>query len=401
MNKNAKYDIVIFGATGFTGELTAKYLAGKMQSESFTFGIAGRDITKLNSLKNSLIQINPNCTGVGVIIADVNDAKSLLQMAKDTKVLITTVGPYLKYGDPVVRACIEGGSDYLDLTGEGEFVENVQRLYGAKARENKVKIVNCCGFDSIPADLGTYFTVKKLHSDEPIEVECFVSFSSNNPSPLGQFYSVSGGTWHSAIGFMKTDELERQTRSCKLIASTATNHRIVGPIPVQFRMREQIYGAPLPFVDVEVVLRSAAALSDYGPDFKYGHYAAVSSTPKLLGGLLGAGALFALAQFEPTRNFLLNLRKPGEGPDREQRDSNSYILSFAGKCLSRKIKVEVRGGDPGYGDTSKMLGESALCLIHDRKELPEVYGVITPAVSMGEKLISRLDKVGITFREIK
>jgi short subunit dehydrogenase-like uncharacterized protein len=402
MEKETKYDIIIFGATGFTGALTAKYLAKKMKEEPFQLGIAGRDEAKLNKLKRELISINPNCGEVGLINADVKDYTSLLKMAQDTKVVITTVGPYLKYGDPVVKACVEGGADYLDLTGEGGFVNHVMNLYDRKARENKVKILNCCGFDSIPADLGTYFTVKQLPSNEPIEVECFVSFSSNNPSPLGQFNSVSGGTWHSAIGFMNLSELDRQKQSYTRIAASATNGRLVQPIPIQFRLREETktYGAPLPFVDIEVVLRSAANLDLYGPNFSYGHYAGINSTPLLIGGVLGMGIVFSLAQFAPTRNLLLNLRKPGDGPDKEQRESNSFTLSFIGKSNSKTVRTEVTGGDPGYGDTSKMLGESALCLIHDKKELPEKFGVITPAIAMGDKLIPRLQKAGIGFRNI-
>ncbi|MBK8395465.1 MAG: saccharopine dehydrogenase NADP-binding domain-containing protein [Leptospiraceae bacterium] len=402
MGKNTKYDIVVFGATGFTGDLTAKYLAKRMNEEPFRLGIAGRDENKLNSLKKELVEINSECSKVGIIPADIKDYDSLLKMALDTNVVITTVGPYLKYGDPVVKACIEGGADYLDLTGEGGFVNRVTDIYNKKAKENKVKVLNCCGFDSIPADLGTYYTVKQLPSNEPIEVECFVSFSSSNPSPFGQFNSVSGGTWHSAIGFMNLSELDRQNKSYSQIAATATNSRLVQPIPTQFRLREEskTYGAPLPFVDIEVVLRSAADLEVYGPNFSYGHYAGIKSTPALLGGVLGMGIVFSLAQFEPTRNLLLNFRKPGEGPDKEQRESNSFKLSFIGKSKTKTVQTEVTGGDPGYGDTSKMLGESALCLIHDRKELPEKYGVITPAITMGDKLIPRLEKAGIRFRTV-
>ncbi len=402
MEKETKYDIVIFGATGFTGDLTAKYLATRMKEEPFRLGIAGRDEVKLATLKKTLVAINPDCNEVGLIRADIKDYASLLKMTKETKLIITTVGPYLKYGDPVVKACVEGGADYLDLTGEGGFVNHVTNFYDKKAKENKVKILNCCGFDSIPADLGTYFTVKQLPSNEPIEVECFVSFSSSNPSPLGQFNSVSGGTWHSAIGFMNLAELERQKSSYARIAASATNDRSVNPIPIQFRLREETktYGAPLPFVDIEVVLRSAAGIEAYGPQFSYGHYAGINSTPFLLGGVLGMGLVFSLAQFEPTRNLLLSLRQPGDGPDKEQRESNSFTLSFVGKSKTKTVRTEVTGGDPGYGDTSKMLGESALCLIHDRKELPEKYGVITPAIAMGDKLISRLQKAGIRFRNV-
>ena len=397
MEKETKYDIVVFGATGFTGDLTAKYLAKTMKDESFRLGIAGRDEIKLNKLKKELISINPKCSDVGVIAADVKNYPSLAAMAKDTKTVITTVGPYLKYGDAVVKACIAEGADYLDLTGEGGFVNHVINAYDKKAKENKVKVLNCCGFDSIPADLGTYYTVKQLPSNEPIEVECFASFATTNDSPLN---FVSGGTWHSAIGFMSLKELDRQKDSYEKIASRATNGRKVHPLPIQFRLREEskTYGAPLPVVDIEVVLRSAADIDLYGPDFSYGHYAGIQSTPLLLGGILGFGVLFSLAQFEPTKNFLLNLRKPGEGPNQEQRNSNSFKLSFVGKSKTKIVRTEVSGGDPGYGDTSKILGESALCLVNDKNELPEKYGVITPAIAMRDKIIPRLQKAGIQFK---
>lgn len=390
---NKKYDIVVFGATGFTGELTAHYLAKKMQSKQFTMAIAGRDADKLNRLKQSMVSIHPSCNEIGIILADVNDYQSLLKMALDSRILITTVGPYLKYGEQVVKACIEGKADYLDLTGEGKFVENIHKLFYQKAVERKVRIINCCGYDSVPADLGTYFTVQKFTTDEPIEIECFISFSSDNA-----FNSISGGTWHSAIGFMNYGELNRAKKSYQEIAQMATNSRKIGIIPPQLRYRQETkkYGVPVPFVDNEVVLKSAALMPEYGSNFSYGHYLAVDSIVDLLGLLVGSGIVLSLAQLDITKKFLLDLKKPGEGPDESQRKRNQFITSFIGRSKSKVIKTEVSGGDPGYGETSKILAESALCLLLDT--LPERYGVITPAYSMGNQLINRLHKAGIQFR---
>ena len=393
MAKQGKYDITVFGSTGFTGELTALYLAKKQIIENFSLGIAGRDQKKLNLLKEKILQENPK-SNVEIVVADIHNYTSLLEMCKQTKNLITTVGPYVEYGEDVVKACIEGESNYLDLTGEGKFVFEMSNRYQKSALEKKVKIINCCGFDSIPADLGTYFTVTKLPSNEAIEIECFVSV--NGPG----FESVSGGTWHSALGILSSNEMERQKISYTSIQSKAGFSRIVSPIPLQIRLREEnkTYGLPLPFIDIEVVLRSAAELQEYGPNFSYGHYAAIPNTFMLIGSILGAGALFGLSQFEFTRNLLKELKKPGEGPKQEVREKTNFELSFIGKSKSKIIKTKVTGGDPGYGDTSKMLAESALCLLKDK--IPERYGFITPSISMGNLLIQRLDSIGIHFKEI-
>ncbi|MDX1959408.1 MAG: saccharopine dehydrogenase NADP-binding domain-containing protein [Leptospiraceae bacterium] len=394
-----KYDITVFGATGFTGELTINYLASKVKDKPFKIAIAGRDYSKLNFMKKRIMAKFPECKDVGVVIADVTSYNSLLEMALASKIVITTVGPYLKYGEDVVKACIEGKADYLDLTGEGGFVDTIIKRYHEKAKQEKVRILNCCGFDSIPADLGTFFTVSKLPPNEPKEVECFVTVTSSIPSAMSQWNSVSGGTWHSAIGFMNFSEYLRQKESYSRIASSSISRKIF-PIPFQMRYRNETgtFGAPLPFVDIEVVLRSAAALESYGPEFSYGHYAGIGSILTLVGGAFAVGTIFALAQLEITKNWLLSIKKPGDGPDEIQRQSNSFCLSFVGKSKSKTVRTEVRGGDPGYGDTAKILSEAALTLLHD--PIPETYGVVTPATILGENLIKRLDSIGVTFREV-
>lgn len=389
-----KYDITVFGATGFTGKLTAMYLASKLSASPFKLAIAGRNKEKLQRIKDEFIFKYPLAKEIGLVVADVNTPAGIRQMVKDTKIIISTVGPYLKYGEELVRACAEEGTHYLDITGEGGFVEAMEKKYHSIAEQNKAKIINCCGYDSIPADLGTYFTIKQLPAEEPKEVECFISVNSKDLQSGLQ--SFSGGTWHSALGFMNPEELNRQNLSFERIQSKLINRKIA-PIPTQFRLREETntFGAPLPFVDVEVVLRSAANMEEYGPDFKYGHYAAISSVPLLLGGIFATAALFAMAQIPPVKNLLYSFRESGEGPDEEIRNTNTFCHSFVGKSATRTIKTEVRGGDPGYGDTSKMLGESALCLLQDA--VPERYGVITTSYAMGDALIARLQKAGILF----
>ena len=195
-----KYDIVLFGATGFTGRLTAEYLVKAQTREDFTWAIAGRSLKKLNALKRQLHEIAPKAH-VGVIKADIEQLASLNAMTAQCRVLMTTVGPYIQYGEPVVRACIEQSAHYVDLTGEPEFVDRLRHKFDKKARSSKLKIVNSCGFDSIPHDLGALFTINELgkHIDadnpaeatarESIKLEGFVKASAD----------FSGGTWHSAI----------------------------------------------------------------------------------------------------------------------------------------------------------------------------------------------------------
>ena len=189
MTQDRTYDIVAFGATGFTGKLVAQYLAAS--EESFRWAIAGRSADKLAAVKDELGLSDE----VGVIEADSGDPASLAAMAEQTRVVLTTVGPFQKYGEPVVAACVASGTDYVDITGEPEFVNDLIRRHDEPARDAGVHIVNCCGFDSIPHDLGAYMMVQELHklsNGSPVRLEGFVSAS-------GKF---SGGTWQSAVNAM-------------------------------------------------------------------------------------------------------------------------------------------------------------------------------------------------------
>ena len=184
-----EFDLVVFGATGFTGRLVAEYLSQNTDATVFRWAIAGRNHEKLQAVKNSMVALNPASSNVGVIIADSSDLASLRFMAKQAKVVITTAGPFMDYGEPVVQACIAEGTHYLDITGEPAYVQNILKNYDAMAKEAGVLIINCCGFDSIPADLGAYFTAKQLQGEDNIHIDGYV-FSNG---------TFSGGTWTSAI----------------------------------------------------------------------------------------------------------------------------------------------------------------------------------------------------------
>ena len=383
-----EYDLVIFGATGFTGRLTAQYLARRARKMPFRLAIAGRDESKLQRVQDSLREIYPEFDA-GTIVADLEDPASLREMAESTSVLATTVGPYGRYGEPVVSACVAAATHYTDITGEPQFVRRMLENYGLLARENGVRIVNCCGFDSIPHDLGALFTVRQLPREVPVRLEGFV---------LGEG-GFSGGTWQSAVEAMagahrwlpqellRGRSLESQDgRRARALIETVRYVRDLG-----------CWASPLPTIDSSIVLRSAQMLDDFGPDFRYGHYVRVPSLAKLAAGSLAVGGIFAAAQFKPTRRWLLSLRPSGSGPRESTRQRSRFSVVFLGRGGGQTVRTEVSGGDPGYGETSKMLAEASLTLALDQGRLPERFGVLTPAAAMGDVLLERLQAAGIRF----
>jgi short subunit dehydrogenase-like uncharacterized protein len=377
------HDVVLFGATGFTGGLTAEYLAAN--AGTTRWALAGRNPSKLEAVRDRL------GAEVDVLTADVTDAESVRRVAESAKVVISTVGPYINYGEPMVAACAAAGTDYVDLTGEPEFVDLMWLRYHEEAQRTGARLVHSCGFDSIPYDLGALYTVTQLPENAPIKLDGFVRVGG----------TFSGGTYHSAVhgmsrmrqtirvaGERRDQEIRPVGRRVRGERSLPHHHETAGG-----------WVLPLPTIDPQTVLRSARALDRYGPDFTYGHYLVVKQLPMLAGLVAGAGALIALAQLPPTRDLLLKLKDPGEGPTPEQRAKAWFTVRFEGSSNGRRIVTEVSGGDPGYGETSKMLAESALCLAQD--DLPELAGQLTPAVAMGQPLIDRLVRAGIGFATIE
>jgi short subunit dehydrogenase-like uncharacterized protein len=381
-----EYDIVVFGATGFTGALTAEYLAHA--GAETRWAIAGRNRAKLESVRERLAGIDPVAAELPLIEADVGDPASIRRLAESTKVVISTVGPYIHYGEPLVAACAAAGTDYVDLTGEPEFVDRMWIGYHEQARRTGARLVHSCGFDSIPYDLGVLYTVKHLPGSVPLSVEGFVRAGA----------TFSGGTYHSAVHIMgRLRQGAAVARERRAAEPRLEGRRVRGVIGKPHR--SELAGGwvvPFPTIDPQTVLRSARALDRYGPDFTYGHYLTVGKLPMVGGLMAGAGAVIALAQLPPTRKLLLKFKDPGDGPSEEQRAKAWFRVRFAGEGGGARVLTEVSGGDPGYGETSKMLAESALCLAHD--ELPKRSGQLTPAVAMGQPLIDRLVRAGIHFR---
>ncbi|EYF07867.1 saccharopine dehydrogenase family protein [Chondromyces apiculatus] len=388
MTRARTYDLVVFGATGFTGRLVAEYLARRVSTEPFHWAIAGRSEEKLARVHAEL----GLPADVGTLEADVSRPESLSRMAREAQVVITTVGPYAQYGEPLVAACVAEGTDYVDLTGEPDFVSLCVERYHEAARDKGVRIVNCCGFDSIPHDLGALFTVERLPSSEPIQLEAFVRAK-------GMF---SGGTWQSALGALGDLRAQRSRSKPPKAASEPGARKVKGiKAKVRYDREQHAWIVPLPTVDPLIVLRSARALPVYGPDFSYGHYAPVRSTLTLVAGTVGLGVLTAAAQIPPARALLSKVRPSGEGPSAEVRARAWFQVTFRGKAATRQVTTRVSGGDPGYTETAKMISEAALCLAHDRDRLPEATGVLTPAVAMGNLLTHRLQEAGIRFEHLE
>jgi short subunit dehydrogenase-like uncharacterized protein len=379
MSGERPYDIVLFGATGFTGQLAASYLAAR-KNERFRWAMAGRNREKLQHIGAGLAVGD----SVGLIQADSNHPESLRKMAAQARVVLTTVGPYIRYGELLVQACIEARTDYVDITGEPEFVNLLLDRYDEAARQQGVRIVNCCGFDSIPHDLGVYMVVKELPADASVHVEGFVATNA----------SFSGGTWHSAI-----DMIARKGLRPPRAGHTAGDGRIVrsGERKIHWSQVAKGWVVPFPTIDPQVILRSARSLPIYGRDFSYVHYLRVGSLPRLLGLGLGAGVLAGMAQFKPTRDLLYRLQPQGQGPSAAKRARSYFHVKFIGWAGDAQVVGEVSGGDPGYTETAKMVSEAALCLALDREALSEYSGVLTTAVAMGDPLLARLRAAGLTF----
>jgi short subunit dehydrogenase-like uncharacterized protein len=384
------YDIVVLGATGFTGELTAAYLA-RNAPPGCRWALAGRSRPKLEEVRDRLAATDPALTQLALMSADLTDAGSLRELAESARVVVTTVGPYLGNGEPLVAACAAAGTDYVDLTAEPEFVDRMYLAHHATAVVSGSRILHACGFDSVPYDLGALFTVKQLPADVPLTLRGVVRASG----------SVSGGTFASALG---------QLGRGRPMQQAAAARRRTEPRPEGRRVRARAgrphrdpelgyWLLPLPTLDPVVVKRSAAARDDYGPDFSYSHYAGFRTLPKAGGAAAVALGLAGAAQLPPLRDQLLKRVPQGAGPSERRRSRSWFTVDLVGEGGGRRVVTKVSGGDPGYDETAKMLAESALSLAFD--DNPPTAGQVTTAQAMGERLLERLTSSGISFTLVR
>jgi len=380
------FDIVLFGATGFTGRLVAEYLARHLPTGA-RWALAGRSQERLEAVRSRLVSLEPGCADLPLLHADVSDPATLDRVAQRARVVVSTVGPYLTYGEPLVAACAKAGTDYADLTGEPEFVDRMYLGYHQQARDTGARLVHACGFDSVPHDLGTRFTVLQLPEGTPIRVRGMVRAHG----------ALSGGTLSTAVTAMSRARQMRQV---------AAERRAREPRPAGRKIRSVarpphrdpdtgLWLMPLPTIDPLVVKRSAAALDRYGPDFGYAHYAALRRLPMMAATMAGLGALATAVQLPPVRDAVQSRIRQGDGPAESKRARSWFRVRFVGEAGGSRVVTEVTGGDPGYGETATMLGESALSLAFD--DNPAVAGQLTTAVAMGENLTRRLQQAGMGF----
>ena len=386
VNNVKNYDFVVYGATGFTGKLVVEYLVHKYSNNSqIKWALAGRNLEKLESVAAS--KNVPN--GTGLLVVDSNDIASIEEMVSKTKCVLTTVGPYQLYGNDVVSACAKSGTDYVDLCGEpGWMHEKIDELTET-ARETGSRIVFSCGFDSIPFDLGVLFLqneITKRYGKPSIYVRGRVREMN------GEF---SGGT-AASLGATMAALKEKPELFAVLANPFSLSNGFTGPDqpadnkPI-FDDKLDTWVAPffMAPINTKNVHRSNALMNHmYGKDFCYNEMWVMGS------GDDGKAA----ADFISSSNPLSNAPKPGEGPSRESRENGNYDILFCGDINDESVHVSVAGDmDPGYGSTSKMIAESAICLVKECEDLNG--GIYTPAPSMGAKLMKRLqDNAGLTFK---
>ncbi|MGQ0631228.1 MAG: saccharopine dehydrogenase family protein [Sporichthyaceae bacterium] len=380
------FDLVLFGATGFTGALTAEYLAAHLPSIA-RLALAGRNRAKLETVRARLVELNPAMEAIVLLHADASDSATLTRVAESARVVVTTVGPYLEHGGPLVAACAAAGTDYVDLTGEPEFVDRMYLQHDETAVRTGARLVHACGFDSIPHDLGALFTVQQLPSGMPIRVRGVVRTNA----------TISGGTLHSGLGQLSRLRAMQQTASARKRSEArpeGRNARSAIGTPRRDRTLNT-WLIPLPTIDPDVVKRSALARNDYGPDFTYSHYAGARHAITVAGAVVGFVAALAAVQVPPLRRAIGRRIPQGEGPSAERRGRTWFTVDFIGQGGGRTVHAQVRGGDPGYTETAKMLAESAMCLAFD--DNPPSAGQVTTATAMGENLTRRLTEAGIAF----
>jgi short subunit dehydrogenase-like uncharacterized protein len=400
------FDIIVYGATGFTGILVAEYLT---TNSTVAFAIAGRSQTKLQDVAKQLKKLKSErfgSEGVPIIVADSSNQKSIDEMVAKGKVVITTVGPYDKYGYELVDACVRIKTDYVDLTGEPQFIRKIIDKYHDTAVKNNVLIVNSCGFDSIPSDLGTlliadYFKTKGLKTNSVrLTVKAFKG-------------TASGGTIASMcnmIDSMKLSELKEMVGNPDYLApNSVSNGKVWNGTTMYYDKGLRIWQTPFIMESTNLrLVRRSNALLDYGSTFQYCEGTSSKNVvyAAFLTFIMSLGAV--LLFFPPIRYAIQKFMPPGSGPSEELRKNGFFDIRLYGDAMDTQGNlVGVRGrvhsnGDPGYAATSKMIAESALCLLEKSKFKQSTFpllkgGVVTPASAMGMNLVDRLRKAEMTL----
>ncbi|MEO1150220.1 MAG: saccharopine dehydrogenase NADP-binding domain-containing protein [Pseudomonadota bacterium] len=401
MDDTVTYDVIVWGASGFTGRLVAEYLFQTYGvNRELRWAMGGRSADKLNAVASEL-----GLGAVPVVTADAKDRQSLDRLVRSARVICTTVGPYQKYGSALVAACAEAGTDYVDLSGEPAWMRRMIDQYGAAAAASGARIVHSCGFDSIPFDLGVYYLQREARNRRGA---VFAHVKGRVKAAKGK---ASGGTVASMVTTIEAGNDDPSVRQVMVNPyglapdDQATRPRQPNDQKPYFDEDAQSWVAPfvMAVINSKTVHRSNMLMTyPYGEDFLYsemmmakskGAASKIALATGLFAGALSVGPLRALL-----KKFILP--SPGDGPTKTEREAGFYVLHFIGiDPNGENMTANVKGDrDPGYGSTSKMLGEAAICLaLHTPKEGVK-GGITTPAAAMGDALIDRLEeRAGLSF----
>ena len=410
---NREFDIILWGATGFTGRLVAEYFLKEYGlKKSLNWGIAGRSRKKLENLRYELKSINKEALKIPILIGDSHQLKSLSKIVKQTNVICTTVGPFMEYGMLLLKACIDNKTDYCDITGETPFIKKSIELHHNNAVKKKIKIVHCCGYDSIPSDLGCLmvqdFSIKFFKS--PCEkVLLYVGKTKGG---------FSGGTIASMINITEKSKFDKEMKTLLKDPYALNNkddwrgHDNLGQIDVKWDSDLRVWTGPfiMAMINTRIVRRTNVLIGlKYGKNFSYQEV--MTFPPGYLNKIraklfrLGLGFMQKFLR-NKMLSFILKtyvLPSPGKGPSKYDRENGFFNVTIIGKGYRKdgtlfKVKGDIYcDKDPGYAGTAKMLGESAICLALYKKELPESYGVLTPAAALGKTLIKNLKQKEMKF----
>tara|TARA_Y100000996_G_scaffold306283_1_gene243195 strand:- start:958 stop:2118 length:1161 start_codon:yes stop_codon:yes gene_type:complete len=381
------FDFVIYGATGFTGKLVVEYALKKYSDDEISWAIAGRNLKKLNDLKDKLNLPDK----VGIFEVDSEDQSSIDVLVENTKCVLTTVGPYQLYGDKIIRTCISSGTDYVDLCGEPGWMHKIINECSDDASKSGARVIFSCGFDSIPFDLGVLFVQEKTME----------KLSRYAPSVRGRVRAMNGEFSGGTAASMKAT-MASLSQNPELLNVLINPHALCEGFQgiqqeddTKPKYDEDLQTWVAPFfmapINTKNIHRSNALMGHkYGESFMYNEM--WISGP----GDEGKAIADMIAGTNPIAGD--DAPKPGEGPSREKRENGNYDILFCADVDDEIIKASVTGDmDPGYGSTSKMITESAICLI---KDVPDLEGgIYTPASSLGTKLIRRLEaNAGLKFK---
>ena len=367
--KSRKFDIIIFGASGFTGKLVCEYFFKSNDAKNITWAIAGRDENKLEEVSKKY--------NVDYFLADSFDLDSLSHICSLSKLIISTVGPYMIYGENLLYACIENSTHYLDLTGEPQFVTNMYKKYRYKAIKNKSIVIHCCGFESIPADIGVNETLKHFNEDN-IDITFYLKTKG----------SISGGTWASFLNSIsKPDSL-----AMKRIKSKTKKQ--ISKQKIFYSKRFNRWVLTFPVIDKYIVYKSINSLNKFR-NVHFTQYVIQKSFFRMLILIKSIFFISILSKISIVKNYLLSLLPSGKGPSLEKRNNSWFHITITGKSKNKTITTVIKGGDPGYGETSKFISETALSIILNFDELLLKKGILTPMECAGDILTQRLKKSGI------